>query len=57
MNFFTALGNSLYVTVISVIIVIVLASMTAWMLVRTDNKLSKVIFFTFVATMLIPSRR
>ncbi|RAR43117.1 carbohydrate ABC transporter permease [Paenibacillus sp. MDMC362] len=54
MNFFTALGNSLYVTVISVIIVIVLASMTAWMLVRTDNKLSKVIFFTFVATMLIP---
>ncbi|GIO99195.1 carbohydrate ABC transporter permease [Paenibacillus sp. FSL W8-0187] len=54
MNFFTALGNSLYVTVISVIIVIVLASMTAWMLVRTDNKLSKIIFFTFVATMLIP---
>ncbi|MGG4340695.1 carbohydrate ABC transporter permease [Paenibacillus lautus] len=54
MNFFNALGNSLYVTVISVIIVIVLASMTAWMLVRTDNKLSKIIFFTFVATMLIP---
>ncbi|KOP65333.1 sugar ABC transporter permease [Bacillus sp. FJAT-18019] len=54
MNFFTALGNSLYVTIISVIIVIILASMTAWMLVRTDNKLSKVIFFTFVATMLIP---
>ncbi|MEK6988965.1 carbohydrate ABC transporter permease [Paenibacillus sp. FSL K6-1566] len=54
MNFFTALGNSLYVTVVSVILVIVLASMTAWMLVRTDNKLSKIIFFTFVATMLIP---
>lgn len=54
MNFFTALGNSLYVTIISVVIVIILASMTAWMLVRTDNKLSKIIFFTFVATMLIP---
>lgn len=54
MNFFTAFGNSLYVTVVSVILVIVLASMTAWMLVRTDNKLSKVIFMTLVATMLIP---
>jgi raffinose/stachyose/melibiose transport system permease protein len=28
--------------------------MTAWMLVRTDNALSKFIFMTFVATMLIP---
>lgn len=54
MNFFTAIGNSLYVTIVSVLIVIVLASMTAWMLVRTDNKLSKIIFMTLVATMLIP---
>jgi raffinose/stachyose/melibiose transport system permease protein len=54
MNFFSAFGNSLYVTIVSVIIVVTLASMTAWMLVRTDNKLSKIIFMTFVATMLIP---
>ncbi|GAB6928359.1 carbohydrate ABC transporter permease [Paenibacillus sp. JCM 10914] len=54
MNYFTALGNSLYVTILSVLFVIVLASMTAWMLVRTDNKLSKFIFLLFVATMLIP---
>jgi raffinose/stachyose/melibiose transport system permease protein len=54
MNFLTAFGNSLYVTLVSVIIVVVLASMTAWMLVRTDNKLSKIIFMVFVATMLIP---
>ncbi|ALS26389.1 carbohydrate ABC transporter permease [Paenibacillus cisolokensis] len=54
MNFLTAFGNSLFVTVISVAIVVILASMTAWMLVRTENKLSKIIFLTFVSTMLIP---
>jgi raffinose/stachyose/melibiose transport system permease protein len=43
MNFFT-----------SVVIVVILASMTAWMLARMDHKLSKIIFMVFVATMLIP---
>lgn len=54
MGFFTALGNSLYVTIVSVVFIVVLASMTAWMLVRTDNKLSRFIFLLFVSTMLIP---
>ncbi|MFS0614724.1 carbohydrate ABC transporter permease [Lederbergia ruris] len=54
MNFLLALKNSLFVTIVSIIFIVILASMTAWMLVRTDNKLSKVIFMTFVATMLIP---
>lgn len=54
MNFLNALGNSLYITIISVGIIVVLSSMTAWMLARTDNKLSKFIFMTFIATMLIP---
>ncbi len=45
MNFFVALGNSLYVTTATVIFVIVLASMMAWMLVRRDNVWSKIIFF------------
>lgn len=54
MNFLTVLGNSLYVTIVTAIFIVVLSSMTAWMLVRRDNKLSKIIFFSFVATMLIP---
>jgi len=54
MNFLVTFGNSMYVTVVSVIFIVVLTSMTAWMLVRTDNALSKFIFMTFVATMLIP---
>lgn len=54
MNFFTVLGNSLYVTILTAIFVVILSSMTAWMLVRTNNRLSKIMFFLFVATMLIP---
>lgn len=54
MNFMNALGNSLYITVISVIIIVVLSSMTAWMLARNDNVLSRIIFMGFIATMLIP---
>jgi len=54
MNFFGVLGNSLFVTIATVIFVILLASMTAWMLVRRDNVMSKIIFFLFVSTMLIP---
>ncbi|WP_373219054.1 carbohydrate ABC transporter permease [Ruminococcus sp. 5_1_39BFAA] len=54
MNFLHALGNSVLVTVVSIIFIVILASMTAWMLVRTNNVLSTVIFNIFVATMLIP---
>jgi raffinose/stachyose/melibiose transport system permease protein len=54
MNFVRALGNSLLVTVFSIGVLIVLASMAAWMLVRTNNRLSKTIFVVLVATMLIP---
>ena len=54
MNFLSAFSNSLYVTLISVVLIVVLSSMTAWMLVRTDDRLSMIIFMTFIATMLIP---
>lgn len=54
MNFVNALLNSLLVTVFSIGVLVVLASMTAWMLVRSDKKLNKIIFVVLVATMLIP---
>jgi raffinose/stachyose/melibiose transport system permease protein len=54
MNFLNALGNSFVVTVLSILIIAILASMTAWMLVRSNNTVSKIIFMVFVATMLIP---
>ncbi|RJE88301.1 carbohydrate ABC transporter permease [Paenibacillus sp. 1011MAR3C5] len=54
MNFLTAFGNSLFVTLVSLVFIVVLASMTAWMLVRSNNKLSQIIFMVLVSTMLIP---
>ena len=54
MDFFNALKNSLIVTLVSITIIVVLASMCAWMLARTENKISKFIFMLFVVTMLIP---
>lgn len=54
MNFLRSLGNSLMVTTVSITVIVILASMTAWTLVRFDNRLSKILFMTFVATMLIP---
>lgn len=54
MIFLKSFLNSFIVTSGSIIVIVVLASMTAWMLVRTDNALSKVLFNVFVATMLIP---
>lgn len=54
MRFLRAFSNSLIVTIISIAIIVILASMTAWMLVRTNDKLSKTLFMIFVATMLIP---
>lgn len=54
MNFLRALGNSVIITVISIFFIVVLSSMTAWMLVRYNNLLSKIIFNVFVMTMLIP---
>jgi raffinose/stachyose/melibiose transport system permease protein len=54
MQFVKAFGNSLIVTVISIAILVILASMTAWMFVRTNNNFSKIMFMVFVATMIIP---
>lgn len=54
MNFGQALMNSLFITIISVIILLVLSSMAAWVLVRTKTPVSGKIFYVFVATMLIP---
>jgi raffinose/stachyose/melibiose transport system permease protein len=54
MNFLSALGNSFIVTIFSIVCITVLASMCAWMLVRSAGRLSRIIFMILVATMLIP---
>lgn len=54
LDFFRALGNSLFITVTSIIVIIVFSSMAAWMLERTKTKTSTFIFYLFISSMLIP---
>ncbi len=54
MNFFVAFKNSLIVTVIAVAIIVILSSMTAWMFVRTNDKLSRFLLNLLIVTMLVP---
>ncbi|MFT4415048.1 carbohydrate ABC transporter permease [Fredinandcohnia humi] len=53
-NFPRAFWNSLIITVLSNIGIVVISSMAAWKLVRTRSKLSSFLFIFFVAAMVIP---
>lgn len=54
MNFLRSFANSLVVTSLSTILVIVLAAMVAYYIVRNKNKASNTIYFGMVASMIIP---
>lgn len=54
MDFVRAFGNSIIVTAISVIIIVILSAMTAWMFVRSNGKLSNFLLNLLIVTMLIP---
>ncbi|QQO08477.1 carbohydrate ABC transporter permease [Breznakiella homolactica] len=54
MNFGSALTNSLFVTVLSIVFIIILTSATAWIMVRRPSKIGSVVFYIFIATMIIP---
>ncbi|MCY6354264.1 carbohydrate ABC transporter permease [Clostridium sp. ZS2-4] len=54
LDFFSALTNSLLITVGSVIVIVLFASMAAWMLERTKTKTSGFVFFLFISSMLVP---
>ncbi len=54
MNFVRSFSNSITITLFSVFFIILFSSMCAWMLARTDDRKSRAIYFSFVATMLIP---
>ena len=54
MNFFVSLTNSLIVTVLSVLALILISSMLAFYLSRTSNKFTKAVFLILVASMIVP---
>ncbi|MDO4815625.1 MAG: carbohydrate ABC transporter permease [Bacillota bacterium] len=54
LDFLTVFKNSLILTVVSVLLLVVLCAMASWMLARSNGKLSKLIYAVLILTMLIP---
>lgn len=54
MNFFGAFGTSLFITVFSTFLIVILCAMTAWYLVRVKSKFTSVLYYMFVFAMVVP---
>lgn len=53
-GFLMAFLRSAFVSVASVLLIIVCTSMTAWYIVRVKDKLTKVLYYAFVFSMIVP---
>lgn len=53
-DFLQAFLNSAFITVLSVAGIILLTSMTAWYLVRVKNIFTKIVYYLFVFSMIVP---
>jgi raffinose/stachyose/melibiose transport system permease protein len=53
-NFFSAFRWSLFITVVSVVMILLCTSMTAWYIVRIKNKVTSVIYYSLVFSMIVP---
>ena len=53
-SYFRSFQSSLFITAVSLVLLILLSSMSAWVLVRNKTRWSDVIFMVFVAAMVIP---
>ncbi|QEN04457.1 carbohydrate ABC transporter permease [Thiospirochaeta perfilievii] len=54
LDFLMAIKNSLTITIVSTVFIVLFSSMAAWVLVRTKTWYSNFIFMLFAAAMLIP---
>ncbi len=53
-NFWYAFGTSLVITVLSLVLLALFGSMTAWVICRNKTRWSAAIYMTFIASMIIP---
>ena len=53
-DFFSAFLRSLFITVVSVILMVLFASMAAWYIVRSNSKITKGIYYMLVFSMIVP---
>ncbi len=53
-DFMRSFANSAFITVASVIGIVLMTSMTAWYIVRIRNRLTRIIYYLFVFSMVVP---
>lgn len=53
-NFWYAFAYSIFITVFSVVTIVLLTSMTAWFIVRVKNKFTNALYYLFVFSMIVP---
>lgn len=53
-GFFASFGRSLFITVFSVALIVLCTSMTAWYIIRVKSKFTKVLYYLFVFSMIVP---
>ncbi len=53
-DFMRSFANSAFITVFSVAGIVLMTSMTAWYIVRVNNKFTKTIYYLFVFSMIVP---
>lgn len=53
-HFFSAFGWSVFITVLSVFVLLLCTSMCAWYITRINNKITNSIYYVFVFSMIVP---
>lgn len=53
-KFFNSIGYSLFISVFSVLLIVICCSMTAWYITRVKGKVTSAIYYIFVASMVVP---
>ncbi len=53
-DFMRSFANSAFITIASVAGIVILTSMTAWYIVRIKNKLTSIIYYLFIFSMVVP---
>lgn len=53
-GFFPAFFRSLFITVFSVLVIVVFTSMTAWYITRVKSKLNSILYYLFIFSMIVP---
>ena len=53
-DFYHAIANSFFITVASVAVIVLFTAMTGWFITRVKTRVSSVIYYTFVFSMIVP---